>query len=600
MSTLERWLDSYLWVPAFVTFLALFLVPYLFRYFQVQQKRRLYDTWIQRARMERDNKEHRVFSESPPLSEEDDKKEDLPWSAIETNRRVTALLVHKINPRDNVIRLAHRIRRYGRRLEVVCEELYDEAAHAADELARTANKDSPLYGVPMSIKECYAMKGCYATGGLACRLRRRSDKDCLMVQVLRQQGAIPMCTGNTIQLMMLPESTNRIWGQAKNPWDLDRTPGGSSGGEAALVAMGCVPLALAGDVAGSTRIPAAFCGVVGFRPTKKRVSTHGALTPRLGDRSGTADIIPATIGPIARNVDDCAAFMKAVLVPRMFDHDVSLVPMPFDEKVYQNQDKLRVAYFVSDGWFEPCRTSRRAVRETVQGLQKAGHECVEMQLPADGWDSYVLLCAINGADGSFKQFVDALEGEEIMDSYKPLVLATQIPEILRWILVRILDHRRSTLLQQGRVSGLSVREFWEKTADLSELRTKWAKAMKDYDAVIFPAMPIPAMKHGTSGDLTGCVSYMFTASLLDWPSGAVPVTTVRPDEACYPLEDLPATQRDHLAKLVQKTMEGNEGLPIGVSVMSPTCRDEKCLRVMKEVERVVQFTATPQAYKSVA
>ena len=508
-------------------------------------------------------------------------------------------MVNKLDPRENVIRLAHRTRKYGRKLNAVCEELYDEAADAADKLSVCANKDSPLYGVPMSIKECYAMKGCYATGGLACRLKERCDKDCLMISVLRKQGAIPICTGNTIQIMMLPESNNRIWGQAKNPWDLDRTPGGSSGGEAALVAMGCVPLALTGDVAGSTRIPASFCGVVGFRPSKKRVSTHGTMKPRLNNRSGTGDIIPATIGPIARNVDDCAAFMKAVLVPEMFDNDVSLAPMTFDEKIYQSQDKLRIAYFVTDGWFEPCRTSRRAVRETIQGLEKAGHECVEMELPADGWDSYVLLCAINGADGSFKQFLDSLEGEEPIDSYKPIILATQIPDAIRWILVRLLDYRRATLLKQGTRSGISVREFWEKTADLAELRSKWADAMKNYDAVIFPAMPIPAMKHGTSGELTGCVSYMFPASLLDWPSGAMPVTTVRPDEACYPMEELPETQRDHLAKLVQKTMEGSAGLPISVSVMSPAFRDETCLRVMREVERVVNFRVRPQAYKVV-
>eukprot|EP00977_Amphora_coffeiformis_P022259 scaffold10697_cov151-Amphora_coffeaeformis.AAC.2 len=586
MAIVEIILDSSLLYPAIGTIAVLFLVPYLIHHVEVQKKRRLYDTYIQRARMERDNKEHKVL-----LSSEKDSltnfEEQESLSAVETNSRIKAFMVNQIDPRENVIRLARRTQKYGRKLNVVCEELYNEAAYMATNLSTLANKDSPLYGVPVSVKECYAIKGCYAMGGLACRLKKRSDKDCLMVSVLREQGAIPMCTGNTIQLMMLPESNNRIWGQARNPWDLERTPGGSSGGEAALEAMGCVPLALTGDVAGSTRIPASFCGVVGFRPSKKRVSTLGALKPRLNDRAGTEAIIPATIGPIARHVDDCAAFMKAVLVPEMFDKDVSLAPMPFDEKIYQSQDKLRIAYFVTDGWFEPCRTSRRA----------AGHECVQMELPANGWDSYVLLVAINGADGSFKQFLDALEGEEPVDSYKPLILATRIPDAIRWILIRILDDRRSVLLKQSRASGLSVREFWEKTADLAELRTKWADAMKNYDAVIFPAMPIPAMKHGTSGNLTGCVSYMFTASLLDWPSGAVPVTTVRSDEACYPMEDLPKRQQDHLAKLVQMTMEGSEGLPIGVSVMSPTCQDEMCLRVMKEVERVVNFTATPQAYK---
>ena len=120
----------------------------------------------------------------------------------------------------------------------------------------------PLFGVPISVKECIAVKGKYSTGGLACRLNKRMENDCLVVELLRKAGAIPMCTGNTVQIMMSYDCYNHIWGRSKNPWNLKRTPGGSSGGDAALVAMGCVPLAAASDVAGSIRIPACFSGVV--------------------------------------------------------------------------------------------------------------------------------------------------------------------------------------------------------------------------------------------------------------------------------------------------------------------------------------------------
>ena len=88
------------------------------------------------------------------------------------------------------------------------------------------------------------------------------EKDSLIVELLRKAGAIPLVTGNTIQLMMLYDCNNRIWGRTLNPWNLNRSPGGSSGGDAALVAMGCVPLAVASDVAGSIRIPACFSGVI--------------------------------------------------------------------------------------------------------------------------------------------------------------------------------------------------------------------------------------------------------------------------------------------------------------------------------------------------
>jgi Asp-tRNA(Asn)/Glu-tRNA(Gln) amidotransferase A subunit family amidase len=141
--------------------------------------------------------------------------------------------------------------------------------------------------VPICIKEFISLEGSYSTAGLACRLRSRDSHDALIVQVLKDAGALPVVKGNVTQLMMLPESTNRIWGRSNNPHDRSRTPGGSSGGDAALVASGCVPLSVSSDVAGSIRIPASFCGVVGFKPSSLRLSGKGNMAPRLRNKQGT-------------------------------------------------------------------------------------------------------------------------------------------------------------------------------------------------------------------------------------------------------------------------------------------------------------------------
>jgi Asp-tRNA(Asn)/Glu-tRNA(Gln) amidotransferase A subunit family amidase len=124
------------------------------------------------------------------------------------------------------------------------------------------------------------MKGYYATGGLMCRLAKRSEKDSVPVQIVKNAGAIPLCRGNAPQLLMLAETVNQIWGRTRNPWNWDRGVGGSSGGDAALVAMKCVPMALCSDVAGSCRIPACCCGVVGFKPTSTRLSYKGCMKPK--------------------------------------------------------------------------------------------------------------------------------------------------------------------------------------------------------------------------------------------------------------------------------------------------------------------------------
>lgn len=240
-------------------------------------RKRQLKQWIARALAERDGKIHKCLDLSV---EENDLTRSL--TAAEIRSQVVS---GKLDPTEHIVRLAKRCRIFGRNesgSNAVTEELYNEAYQTALKLkSKGSVRDAGvLYGVPISVKDCIALKGCYSTGGLACRLRQRDDHDSLIVQVLKSAGAIPLCRGNVPQIMMLPESCNRIWGKSRNPWDLTRTPGGSSGGDGALVAMGCVPLAICSDVAGSIRIPAAFCGVVGFKPTSTRLSSKGNMKPR--------------------------------------------------------------------------------------------------------------------------------------------------------------------------------------------------------------------------------------------------------------------------------------------------------------------------------
>jgi fatty acid amide hydrolase len=572
---------------------------------KLQARRRLYKEWIRRARDERDAKEHKVPADRTVHS--DDYKEAAANRTAAETRNLVAR--KRLDPGENVAVLAARCRKYARGGEngaagtnAITEEFYHEAFLAGETL-KTKEKPKvipPLYGVPISVKECLAMKGSYSTGGMACRLKSRDEKDSLIVQVLRSAGALPLCSGNVTQCMFLPESVNNVWGRSHNPWDLERTPGGSSGGDAALVAMGCVPLAACSDVAGSIRIPASFCGVVGFKPTSNRSSGKGCMKPKKDNKSGTIMIIPTVVGPIARTVEDCALFMKATLVPEMWEGDLNMPRVPFNDELYQRQgEKLKIGYFDTDGWFEPCATSKRAVQETVDALTKAGHTCVPFQLPTDGWASFGLLAAINSAEGSFRNFTEGLEGEPVIDEYVPIVVASQIPDWLRWIVIQLIDKRRGHLLGQGRASGLTVWELWQRTAEMVEMRSKWSDAMRaqGVDVLIHPAMPLPAFHHATSVFLTAACSYMFIGNMLDWPAGVVPVTTVRPDEAHYRMEDLPEDQRDSTAGVAAKIMQGSQGMPIGVSVMTPHFQDEKCLAVMKEVERLVNFHEKPEAYK---
>ena len=359
-----------------------------------RKRHRELDQWIEDARDDRSSKQFRVLLDMKPTESAS--------TILSATATAQQILGGKLSMLQNIVNLCHRCRQYGRNEEVnaITQELYDTAYQQGKEMLENpvhARTQPVLYGVPVCVKDRFAIKGYLQTGGMACRLKSPATEDSLIIQLLKTAGAIPICMSNTVQAMSLPESKNRIWGRTSNPWDLSRTPGGSSGGDAALVAMGCVPLAIASDLGGSIRMPAAFCGVVGFKPTSTRLSVRGNMTARKNNRiAGTASLLPTSIGPITRNVDDAVLFMKAVCVPTMWNIDKNTPPLPFDDKLYNSiannakPRRLKIGYFVTDGFFQPCTAAIRGLQETIEGLSRTGHNCVKFMPPTDGWTNYGL------------------------------------------------------------------------------------------------------------------------------------------------------------------------------------------------------------------
>jgi len=265
-------------------YLTISVITYIvIRKFKLNIRRSELNTHVLQALRKRDTKEHNCLS----YFQNNEGAAEKIYSASETRRLIA---MGRLDPAENLCKLARRCRKYGRNnasdtaINAITEEFYDEEYNVAQTLTSNEFKDTPpLYGVPISVKDCLALKGALQTGGLACRTPEsfRSDKDSAVIQVLRQSAcALPMVRGNVCQLLILAETDNHVWGKTRNPWDLSRIPGGSSGGDGALVSMKCVPLAVASDVAGSIRIPASYCGVVGFKPTSTRFIDKGSMRPR--------------------------------------------------------------------------------------------------------------------------------------------------------------------------------------------------------------------------------------------------------------------------------------------------------------------------------
>ncbi|NWW29594.1 VDHAP protein, partial [Panurus biarmicus] len=184
-----------------------------------------------------------------------------------------------------------------------------------------------LYGIPISIKDHINCKGHVSSGGMVKFLGQVKEEDSVVVQVLKHQGGIPFVKTNIPQTMINYDCSNLIFGQTLNPLNHQKSPGGSSGGEGALIAGGGSILGIGSDVAGSIRLPSSFCGLCGLKPTGNRISPPGC-----SDRPFVLTVT-GMLGPMARDVDSLALCMKALLCQEMFQLDPTVPPIPFDEQV---------------------------------------------------------------------------------------------------------------------------------------------------------------------------------------------------------------------------------------------------------------------------
>ena len=215
-------------------------------------------------------------------------------------------------------------------------------ARAADRRLARGAPDGPLHGVPIAIKDFTPMKGKRTTQGSLILEHWVPDKDPIIVARLRAAGAIVIGKTTTPEFAHSGFTESALWGLTRNPWDLSRTPGGSSGGSAAAVSAGCVPIAEGTDMGGSVRIPAAYCGLVGLKPSLGRIPM---------------DIIPSVFdnishfGPLARTVGDAALFLEVTHGPD--ERDIMSNPCRIDNfsDVAKGVEGLRIAFSPDLGYY---------------------------------------------------------------------------------------------------------------------------------------------------------------------------------------------------------------------------------------------------------
>lgn len=427
-----------------------------------------------------------------------------------------------------------------------------------------------LRGVPISLKGNLVCAGTPTHNGTMHP--REAEEHGELVRKLLDAGAIPFVKSNVPQLLMLPETVNHVVGRTLHPTHHDRTCGGSSGGEAVLVALDVSPLGFGTDIGGSIRIPASFCGVYGFKPTPSRVpvgtqTTHAALQ----------QAIPTSSGPLARCVEDLELAMRVIC----HDH----APWrPALARGAGHTTPLRWGFWSTSSYIEPCATQQRAVEEAAQALLHQGGTIRRVNAP-DLRAVTHLYFALMSAEGGMRAFRQLLGSEPPVREYAQLLLLARLPSFLRpllaWVVRRVLGEPRvaDLILCTG---AKDVLTYFELQRQMRVMQTEWQRWMdaEELDVLLLPACPTPAFQHGASRDLTPTLSTTFWANLLQCPAAVSPWTTVRDDECAYV-----SHHDDRWSRAMRRVMQGAAGLPVGVQVMTRPFHDETAMRALRQLAR---------------
>jgi amidase len=235
----------------------------------------------------------------------------------------------------------------------------------------------PLHGVPFTLKDVHATAGMRTTTGFPPLADQVPQEDGTVAARLKQAGGILIGKTNVAAMLADPaQSNNPIFGRTNNPWNIGRTPGGSSGGAAAALASGMTPFEIGTDLSGSLRIPAHFCGLFGLKPTEHRVSLDGLIPGLPPPRSVR---VMSCIGPMARSVEDLALLHAIIAGPDGRDTDVP--PVPIDSPTELALAGLRIAVAPTFGDLPAATEIRRAIEQLAQQLSSAGATVEAAPLP---------------------------------------------------------------------------------------------------------------------------------------------------------------------------------------------------------------------------
>lgn len=382
-------------------------------------------------------------------------------------------------------------------INAVANERFAQAraeALAAEQLAPAAR--GPLHGLPVTIKDAIDVAGMPATCGLVSRADRVAERDAAVVAQLRAAGAIVIATTVTPDNCWGQETANPLHGRTRNPWNSGRSAGGSTGGEAVLIAAGGSPLGIGSDIAGSIRLPAAFCGIAGLRPTSGALPEAGFWPPSTGNLA-----LLNALGPMARRVEDLALAWDVLR---------GVEPAPPDPAVLRGR---AVAHWIDDGFLSASAAIAGGVRAAAQALADVGMRSVSgapsrRRLAGLAWGAFhghterraIAAGFGNGTPWSpYRELLRVLVGQGRIG----------LPSLTSWLITHGVPEINAVL----RIDAQRWREL---------LRRQFSALVGDGVAVC-PIFPTTAPRHGWSGMVLHTASFQTWVNLAGLPGLTVPV-----------------------------------------------------------------------------
>src|SRR5262245_3228270 len=473
-----------------------------------------------------------------------------------------ALLMRKVSSAELVAQAIARIEVFDEALNAVVVRNFAaarEAASAAD-AALARGEQQPLLGIPITVKESFNVAGLATTWGNPHFREFMPSQDAVAVARLKRAGAIILGKTNVPFQLADIQSYNQIYGTTNNPWNLDRSPGGSSGGSAAALAAGFTPLSLGSDLGGSLRVPAHFCGVFAHKPSLGLVPERGHTPPGVAPIPRDADL--AVVGPMARTAADLQLALDVLAGPDELRAGVSyrlaLCPARHDDL-----KSFRVLLIDTHPLVPTGSAVRTALAEVSERLVRCGVKLSQ---------SSPLLPDLAQSARAFMR---------LWSSFRGAVAPAALYGEMRRSAEALAQDDDSLRAERARGAVMSYRDWFAADVARARLRQQWFGLFREWDVVICPVMPIPATPHDHSEPIEARTlaidgkSYPFRDTHLIWSelatSSGLPATTV--------------------------PISGTQSLlPVGIQIVGPYLEDRTTLQFAQLMEREFGGFVAPPGY----